>query len=58
MKKSSDTKTRDPKQRQKAPLATPTDLKGAATEDIAGGMNAILADVFAIYLKTRISTGT
>ena len=39
--------------RQSAPLATPTDLKGAATKDIAGAMNAILADVFALYLKTK-----
>jgi starvation-inducible DNA-binding protein len=39
--------------RRKAPLATPTDLKAAATKDIAGGMNAILADVFALYLKTK-----
>ena len=39
--------------RRKAPLATPTDLKAAATGDIAGGMNAILADVFALYLKTK-----
>ena len=35
------------------PLATPTDLKAAATKDIAGAMNAILADVFAMYLKTK-----
>jgi starvation-inducible DNA-binding protein len=34
-------------------LATPTDLKAAATRDIAGSMNAILADVFALYLKTK-----
>src|ERR1700730_1370201 len=39
--------------RQSAPLATPTDLKPAATKDIAGAMNAILADVFALYLKTK-----
>ena len=36
-----------------APLATPTDLKPDATRDIAGAMNAILADVFALYLKTK-----
>ena len=36
-----------------APLATPTDLKPAATRDIAGAMNAVLADVFALYLKTK-----
>src|SRR4030081_3715049 len=39
--------------RLSAPLATPTDLKRAATRDIAGAMNAILADVFALYLKTK-----
>src|SRR5476649_2698977 len=39
--------------RRKAPLATPTDLNAAATKDIAGAMNAILADVFALYLKTK-----
>jgi len=34
-------------------LATPTDLTRSATKDIAGAMNAILADVFALYLKTK-----
>lgn len=34
-------------------MVTPTDLKAAATKDIAGTMNAILADVFALYLKTK-----
>ena len=38
---------------QLAPLATPTDLKPAATRDISGAMNAILADVFALYMKTK-----
>jgi starvation-inducible DNA-binding protein len=46
-------KTDDLKRRRRAPLATPTDLKPAATKDIAGAMNAILADVFALYLKTK-----
>jgi starvation-inducible DNA-binding protein len=41
------------KTRQRAPLATPTDLEPAATKDIAAAMNAVLADVFAIYLKTK-----
>jgi starvation-inducible DNA-binding protein len=40
-------------QRRDAPLATPTDLTHSATKDIAGAMNAILADVFALYLKTK-----
>jgi starvation-inducible DNA-binding protein len=34
-------------------LRTPTDLGTAATKDISGAMNAILADVFALYLKTK-----
>ena len=36
-----------------APLITPTDLGAEASADIAGSMNAILADVFALYLKTK-----
>jgi starvation-inducible DNA-binding protein len=39
--------------KRRAPLVTPTDLNGNATKDIAGVMNAILADVFALYLKTK-----
>ena len=39
--------------KQRAPLATPTDLDAKATRDVAGAMNAILADVFALYLKTK-----
>lgn len=39
--------------RQKAPLATPTDLTPEATRDISGAMNAVGADVFALYLKTK-----
>jgi starvation-inducible DNA-binding protein len=39
--------------RRKAPLATPTDLAAGATKDIAAAMNGILADVFALYLKTK-----
>ncbi|HEY4141613.1 MAG TPA: DNA starvation/stationary phase protection protein [Pseudolabrys sp.] len=34
-------------------LATPTDLKSNAVKDIAGAMNAILADTFALYMKTK-----
>jgi starvation-inducible DNA-binding protein len=39
--------------RREAPLTTPTDLGHRATTDIAAAMNAILADVFAIYVKTK-----
>src|SRR6478609_2314512 len=53
MKKSPAKNIQDLKLRQKAPLATPTDLKRAATKDIAAAMNTILADVFALYLKTK-----
>jgi starvation-inducible DNA-binding protein len=41
------------KNRRPAALSTPTDLSADATRDIAGAMNAILADVFALYLKTK-----
>ena len=37
----------------KPPLATPTDLGGNATKDITGALNALLADTFALYLKTK-----
>ena len=39
--------------RRDAPLRTPTDLKDTATRDVAAAMNVILADVFALYLKTK-----
>src|ERR1700752_2806543 len=39
--------------RRDAPLETRTDLKPAATRDISAAMNAILADVFALYMKTK-----
>ena len=47
------TATEELEHRQAAHLATPTDLKGTATKDISATMNAILADVFALYLKTK-----
>ena len=34
-------------------LGTPTDLAGDATRDIAAGLNRLLADTFALYLKTK-----
>src|SRR5215467_14994191 len=45
--------SKDPKERRKAPLQTPTDLGDNARRDIAGALNALLADVFALYLKTK-----
>src|ERR1700685_1159006 len=53
MKKPPTSSRQDLARRRSAPLETPTDLKAAATRDITGAMNAILADVFALYLKTK-----
>ena len=46
-------KTTELRRRRDAPISTRTDLKPAAVKDIAGTMNGILADVFALYLKTK-----
>jgi len=46
-------KSKEVLERRKAPLATPTDLGANATRDIAGALNALLADVYALYLKTK-----
>ncbi|MGO7180686.1 Dps family protein [Rhizobium brockwellii] len=40
-------------QHRSLPLATPTDLGENATRDIAAALTALLADVFALYLKTK-----
>jgi starvation-inducible DNA-binding protein len=53
MTKPSAGKVQTLRERQMAPLVTPTDLKAKATKDIAAAMNTILADVFALYLKTK-----
>jgi len=44
---------KDVKERRKAPLQTPTDLGDNARRDIAGALNALLADMFGLYLKTK-----
>jgi starvation-inducible DNA-binding protein len=46
-------KKTDVKSRRMAPLETPTDLGGQASKDIAAALNLLLADVFALYLKTK-----
>ena len=38
---------------RKAPLHTPTGLGSEATRDISGALNALLADMFALYVKTK-----
>jgi starvation-inducible DNA-binding protein len=53
MKHDKDLSKSELKARRNAPLTTPTDLKPEATTHIAEALNAILADVFAIYLKTK-----
>lgn len=36
-----------------APLRTPTDLKPAAVKEVSEGLNVLLADMFALYMKTK-----
>jgi starvation-inducible DNA-binding protein len=43
----------DLKARRKASLDTITDLGSNASRDIAGALNILLADSFALYLKTK-----
>lgn len=42
-----------PRARRKAPLRTPSSLGENAARDISGALTALLADMFAVYLKTR-----
>jgi starvation-inducible DNA-binding protein len=44
---------KDATTRRKAALATPTGLGAQATRDISGALNALLADFFSLYLKTK-----
>src|SRR5437899_1656002 len=44
---------RDAKALQTAPLETPTDLASNAVRDISGALNILLADIFALYVKTK-----
>ena len=41
------------KKRRAAPLATPNPLGADATRDLTAELNALLADTFALYLKTK-----
>jgi starvation-inducible DNA-binding protein len=38
---------------RRAPMKTPTSLGQEAVRDIAGALNAVLGDVFALYFKTK-----
>src|SRR5437870_2668879 len=53
MKRPNSKKTIELLQRRDAPLETRTDLSQTAVKDISAAMNAILADVFALYVKTK-----
>src|SRR4249920_836519 len=44
---------RDAKARRAATIDPPTDLGASATKDISGALNALLADIFALYMKTK-----
>jgi starvation-inducible DNA-binding protein len=44
---------RDAKALRKASLETPTSLGSNAVRDISGALNVLLADMFALYVKTK-----
>jgi starvation-inducible DNA-binding protein len=46
-------KAKDAEAHRAAPLRTPTDLDSNATRDVSAALNLLLADVFALYLKTK-----
>jgi starvation-inducible DNA-binding protein len=41
------------KERRAAALKTKSDLGGKSTRDISGALNQLLADIFALYMKTK-----
>ena len=51
--KKQETATQELHRRQDSRLATRTDMTPDAVKDITAAMNGILADVFALYLKTK-----
>jgi len=44
---------KEAKARRKAALDTPTNLGSNATRDLSGALTTLLADVFALYVKTK-----
>src|SRR5687768_17605743 len=46
-------KTADLRSRRNNPLTTPTDLAAKGATDITAALNGALADVFALYMKTK-----
>jgi starvation-inducible DNA-binding protein len=47
------TSTQELIDRQRAPIATPSDIQPQSVRDISAGLNALLADVFTLYMKTK-----
>ena len=47
------TSTAELKARRMAPLRVPSDIPQERVVEISGALNALLADVFALYLKTK-----
>jgi starvation-inducible DNA-binding protein len=46
-------KTHDARALRAASLDTPTDLKPNAVKEVSGALNILLADMFALYMKTK-----
>jgi starvation-inducible DNA-binding protein len=46
-------KAKEADARRTEPLRTPTDLSSNATRDVSASLNLLLADVFALYVKTK-----
>jgi starvation-inducible DNA-binding protein len=44
---------RDAKAIQTADIKTPTDLESNAVTEVSGALNIVLADLFALYIKTK-----
>jgi len=51
--KKSGTATEELNRRRENPINTPTDLEQDAVKDITAALNGMLADVFALYIKTK-----
>src|SRR5437899_22551 len=47
------TKAKDAAALRLAPLDTPTNLRANAVPEISGALNIVLADMFALYMKTK-----
>ena len=41
------------KEIRRSAISTPTDLTAEATRDVSAALNALLADIFALYVKTK-----